>query len=98
MEIFFRLWLQTLFPGVVPRTVVRVRSRGYIVVCMSGNTTLFRRQFRLHKTYRPHKNFLIAALENSFSPSYLFINPTSSLNSYTVLTDTSALFSIFVNT
>ena len=46
------------------------------------------------------QNFLIGALENSLSPSNPRINPTSSLNPWIVLTDTSALFSflLFVNT
>ena len=38
------------------------------------------------------QNFLIAALENSLSPVKALIDPTSSLNSSKVLTDTSALF------
>jgi hypothetical protein len=33
VKIFYRPRLQTLFSGVIPRTVVRVRARGYIVVC-----------------------------------------------------------------
>ncbi len=40
--------------------------------------------------------FLIAALETSLSPSNPLINPTSSLNSCNVLTDTAALFSCFL--
>ena len=46
------------------------------------------------------QNFLIAALENSLSPVKPLIDPTSSLNSSKVLTDTAALFSflLFVST
>ena len=46
------------------------------------------------------KNFLIAALENSLSPSNPFIVPTSFLKISNVLTDTAARFSflLFVNT
>ena len=46
------------------------------------------------------QNFLIAALENSLSPVKPLICPTSSLNPWIVLTDTSALFSflLFVST
>ena len=46
------------------------------------------------------QNFLIAELENSLSPVKPLIDLTSSLNSWIVLTDTSALFSflLFVST
>ena len=46
------------------------------------------------------QNFLIGELENSLSTSNPLINPTSSLNSWIVFTETAALFSflLFVST